>query len=316
MADRAVDRPDGGRSASPPTARVLDVLDYLVLHRGEPLGLSELARRCEISKPTCLGILTELTTRDYLRCDPGTKTYRLGPALVTAGRAAQRDFAVEPVVSERLTLLARRFGVMCVASGRVGDEFMVLEVATPPGVRAPVGVGQVFPFALPTALMYALWQSDDELEQQVHDGHAWLAGIELGELRRMAVECRTTGYLVENLTPQLERVYRLLGGSAAREVSPELRALITELLAGMGGRRLLLRDELRKSGSDTTHRVGVIAAPTFGADGDQSLLLALNFQADLTVSEIAERGSVLKAAAAELTAELGGHNPHTGSPDG
>lgn len=306
MAEHARDTPNSGRSTSSPTARVVDLLNFLVQHQGERLGLSELARRCSISKPTCLSILTELTARDYLRCDPETKTYSLGPSLVTAGRAAQRDFALEPAVAEYLELLSRRFGAMCVASGRVGDEFMVVEVATPPGMHAPVSVGQIFPFALPTALMYALWQPDEALEQQVRDGHAWLAGIELDELRRMAVECRTTGYLVEKLTPQLERVYRLLGGSTGDDLSPELRTLITELLAGMGSRRLLLHHELQASGRDSSHRIGVIAAPTFGADGYQDLLLTINIQADLTASEIAERGSALKKTAATLTTELSG----------
>ncbi|MGA6204099.1 helix-turn-helix domain-containing protein [Nocardia testacea] len=310
MADRSVEVVTRGESASPPTARVVDILDFLVRHQGAQPGLSEVARRCGISKPTCLGILTELTARGYLRCDPGTKTYRLGPSMVTAGRAAQRDFTPEPVVSEQLESLSRRFGAMCVASSRVGDEFMVLEVATPPGARPLVGVGQIFPVALPTALMYLLWQSDEVLEQQVRDEHSWIAGVELDDLRRMAVECRTVGYLVERLSPTLERVYRILGGTTARDLSPDLRSLITELLASMGRRRVLLHDELQAGSADSTHRVGVIAAPTFDAAGDQALLLVINLQTDLTAAAIAERGSALKAAADTLTTELGGRIPH------
>lgn len=310
MADRSDNAVKRDTSTSPPTARVLDVLDFLVRHRGAEPGLSEIARRCAISKPTCLGILTELTARGYLRCEPGTKTYRLGPAVVTVGRAALRDFAPDPVVSERLQSLSRRFDTMCVASSRVGDEFIVLEVATPAGTRPPVGVGQIFPVALPTALMYLLWQPDDVLEQQVRAEHSWLASVELDDLRRMAVECRTVGYLVERLSPTLERVYRILGDTTAPELSPDLRALITELLAGMGRRRVLLYDELRDGGADSRHRVGVIAAPTFDERGEQALLLVVNVQADLTAAEIGERGSALKAAADALTAELGGRNPH------
>ncbi|MGW5383525.1 helix-turn-helix domain-containing protein [Nocardia sp. NPDC003963] len=310
MADRSVDAGQRGESASPPTARVIDIMDFLVRHQGAQPGLSEVARRCAISKPTCLAILTELTVRGYLRCDPDTKTYRLGPAMVTAGRAAQRDFALDPVVSEQLESLSRRFDAMCVASSRVGDEFMVLEVAAPPGTRPRVSVGQIVPVALPTALMYLLWQSDEALEQQMRAEHTWTTGVDLGDLRRMAVECRTVGYLVERLSPTLERVYRILGSATAPDLSPELRGLITELIAGMGQRRVLLHDELRESGPDSTHRVGVIAAPTFDRAGDQALLLAVNVQTDLTVAEIAERGSALKAAADTITTELGGRNPH------
>ncbi|NDZ97212.1 helix-turn-helix domain-containing protein [Streptomyces sp. SID6673] len=297
------------RSASPPTARVLDVLDYLVEHRGQRWGLSELARNCEISKPTCLAILTELTARGYLRSHPEDKTYGLGPALVTAGRAARRDFALDPVVRDELDSLTRQFGVMSVASGRVGDQFMVLEVATPPGIRPPVSVGQTFPFALPTALMYVLWQPDEVLEHWVRGDHTWSAGLDLDELRRMAAECRSTGYLVEKLTPTLERVYQILGSAAADDLPPELRSLITDLLAGMGGQRVLTRDELRQADPGMSHRVGVIAAPTFDADGDQSLLLTVNVQDALTAGEIAHHGTVLKQTADTLTDSLGGRNP-------
>ena len=48
---------DTGR-ASPPTARVVAVLDFLAGHPQEQFGLSELARRLDLSKPTCLGIVT------------------------------------------------------------------------------------------------------------------------------------------------------------------------------------------------------------------------------------------------------------------
>ncbi|MGC4960745.1 IclR family transcriptional regulator [Gordonia sp. DT101] len=296
------------RSASPPTARVLDILDFLVEHQGHRWGLSELARSCDISKPTCLAILTELTARGYLRSDPVTKTYGLGPALVTAGRAAQRDFALDPVVRDELESLTRQLGAMCVASGRVGDQFMVLEVVTPAGVRPPVSVGQTFPFALPTALMYILWQSDEVLEQWVRGEHTWSAGLDLDELRRMAAECRSTGYLVEKLSPTLERVYRILGSAAAHDLPPELRSLITDLLAGMGGQRVLTRDDLLRADPDMSHRVGVIAAPTFDADGDQSLLLTVNVQGSLTAAEIAHHGTVLKGSADTLTDVLGGRN--------
>lgn len=82
---------------SPPTERVVQVLDHLVAHPEARFGLSELARRLGMSKPTCLGILTALTDAGYLMRHPADRSYGLGPALIVAGRAAQRGFAVGPV---------------------------------------------------------------------------------------------------------------------------------------------------------------------------------------------------------------------------
>ncbi|MET0454210.1 MAG: helix-turn-helix domain-containing protein, partial [Mycobacterium sp.] len=44
--------------ASPPTARVVAILEFLAENPHDRFGLSELARRVDLSKPTCLGILT------------------------------------------------------------------------------------------------------------------------------------------------------------------------------------------------------------------------------------------------------------------
>ncbi|PRC44849.1 ArsR family transcriptional regulator, partial [Mycobacterium sp. ITM-2017-0098] len=44
--------------ASPPTDRVVGILDFLAGRPDERFGVSELARRVGLSKPTCLGIVT------------------------------------------------------------------------------------------------------------------------------------------------------------------------------------------------------------------------------------------------------------------
>jgi DNA-binding IclR family transcriptional regulator len=73
---------------SAPVERVVRLLDFLVARRGQRFGLSELARDLDLSKPTCLAILTELVAGGYLVRKPRTVTYGFGPALVAAGRAA------------------------------------------------------------------------------------------------------------------------------------------------------------------------------------------------------------------------------------
>ena len=67
---------------SPPTERVVAILDFLARHPHDRFGLSELARRLDLSKPTCLGIVTTLTESGYLLRDAQDKSYRLGPALI------------------------------------------------------------------------------------------------------------------------------------------------------------------------------------------------------------------------------------------
>ena len=93
---------------SPPTERVVAVLDFLARHPHDRFGLSELARRLGLSKPTCLGILTTLTESDYLIRDGADKAYRLGPKLISLGHTAQESMRVNPAAREELRRLSAR----------------------------------------------------------------------------------------------------------------------------------------------------------------------------------------------------------------
>lgn len=99
---------DTGR-ASPPTARVVAVLDFLASHPQEQFGLSELARRLDLSKPTCLGIVTTLAEAGYLVRDAAEKTYRLGPRLITLGHTAQESMRISPAARAELRRLSEAF---------------------------------------------------------------------------------------------------------------------------------------------------------------------------------------------------------------
>ncbi|NKY51030.1 helix-turn-helix domain-containing protein [Nocardia vermiculata] len=293
-------------AASPPTARVVQVLDFLVHHQGQRFGLSELARRCRITKPTCLGIVTELTASGYLIRDPRTKSYGLGPALVAAGRAAQRDFALGSLVRDRLEGLSKQFDATCTASAVVRDEVMVLETITPPGAAAPATVGQVYPFTPPVGLMFAIWEPDEELDRWLRRGPALSAELDVEHVRRIAAECRQSGYVIESLTPTVRRLHRLMAGVAAQDMSPELRELVTELVSSVG-EPMFLRGT--PGDSDRTHEVSVLAAPTFDADGRQSMVLAVYVGGAISNHEITQRAAALKAVAAAVTADIGGRNP-------
>ncbi|WP_280417731.1 helix-turn-helix domain-containing protein [Nocardia carnea] len=290
---------------SPPTARVLQVLDFLVHHQGQRFGLSELARRCDITKPTCLGIITELTEWGYLTRDAAEKTYGLGPALVKAGRAAQHDFAFGSIVHDRLDVLSKRFGTVCTAAGVVGGKIMLLDVAGPPGVRPPA-VGEVYPYAPPVGLMFTLWQPDGELERWLQQEPALISEPDLERVREVAADCRNTGYLIERLTPTIQRLNRLIAGVAASDLPPDVRAAAGELASNMGERMIssaALADESQ------LHSVNFIAAPTFDSDGRQALVLTVNVGGEITGADIAERGAALLEITDEITNEVGGRNP-------
>ncbi|WP_137726253.1 IclR family transcriptional regulator [Prescottella subtropica] len=297
----------GGRR-SPPTARVVQVIDYLVARPDQRFGLSELARTLGISKPTCLGIVSELAAAGYLTRDPREKTYGLGPALIAAGRAAQRGFAVGAIARAHLEGLAAEYGAVCTASTVVGDQVTILENVTPPGValgRTAARAGQSYPFAPPVGLMYVIWDGDDDLEAWLRREPALPVVLDRDLLARVVDDCRRAGYLVERLTPVGRKLFSLMAGVAGRDLPAELKELIGEVVSSLGERVYLASE----TAADVDYPVSLVAAPCYDSDGRQALVLTLDVGGSVSGAEIARRGAALVAAADAVTAEIGGRPP-------
>jgi DNA-binding IclR family transcriptional regulator len=300
-----VSAPESSGRASPPTERVVRILDYLAGRPEERFGLSDLARRLGLSKPTCLGIVTSLTDAGYLVRDGGDKTYRLGPSLITLGHKAQESLRVSPAARDELRRLSARFGVVAALSGVIDDRITLIELVAPPGVRAGVEVGQSYPFAPPVGLMFVLWD-----DQALRD---WLAKeptlplrTKTARLNRVIENCCADGYLVERQTPGGRRLYALMAGMSTK-LPDELRALLGELVSDIG-ERVYLRDESPRGRKP--HDISVISAPVFDHYQRQVMVTSLHIGKALTDREITECAHALVATADTVTKQLGGTKPN------
>ena len=291
--------------ASPPTERVITILDFLSEHPHDRFGLSDLARRLRLSKPTCLGILTTLTAAGYLVRDGKDKTYRLGPALITIGHTVQESMRVNPAAREELRRLSTTYATTAALSAVVDDRITLLELVGPPGADSGVRVGQSYPFAPPVGLMFVLW--DDEALR------AWLSKeptiplrTDTARLDRVINECRAAGYLVERLTPSGRRLYAMMAGMSS-ELPQELRALLGEMISDVG-ERVYLSSESSSSGQrhSTRSDISVISAPVFDHHQRQAMVMSLQIGRALTDVEIRRHADGLITSAKVLTAQLGG----------
>lgn len=292
-----------GVRSSPPTERVVTILDFLTQHPEQRFSLSELARRTGLAKPTCLGIATTLADAGYLTREDPDKTYRLGPGLISLGRAAQQSLRVGPEAREQLRRLSAEFATSAALSAVVDDRITVLELVAAPNAHLGVQAGQSYPFAPPVGLMFVLW--DDAALQ------AWLARqptiplrSESERLERVVAECRADGYLVERLTPGGQRLYALMAGLSS-DLPDELRALLGELVSDIG-ERVYLRGE---AGSRGRHDISVISAPVYDHHQRQAMVVSLHAQRALTDTEISKWARGLLRTADALTAQVGGVKP-------
>lgn len=290
---------------SPPTDRVVRVLDFLADRPQERFGVSELARRVGLTKPTCLGILAALSDAGYLVRDAADKTYRLGPSLITLGHRAQESMRVSPAAREHLRRLCTRFDATAALSAVIGDRITLLDLVAPAGANPGVQVGQSYPFAPPVGLMFVLW--DDEAEKD------WLRRqptiplrTDTERLTRVVAACRADGYLVERQTAGGRRLYSLMAGMPT-ELPDELRALLGELVSDIG-ERVYLREE---SSGQGRHEISVISAPVFDHYRRQVMVASMHIGKALTDREISERARAVVATADAVTTQLGGARSHT-----
>jgi DNA-binding IclR family transcriptional regulator len=303
------DQPSAART-SPPTERVVAVLDFLASHPHDRFGVSELARRLSLSKPTCLGIVGVLADAGYLVRDPRDKTYRLGSALIALGHAAQESMRVSPAARAALRQLSAACATTAALSAVVDDRITVLDLVAPPDQPAPVQVGQSYPFAPPVGLMFVLWDDDAVT--------AWLARQPTIPLRtdserlgRVMAECRADGYLVERQTPAGQRLYALMAGMSST-LPHELRALLGEMVSDIG-ERVFLRSEVEAAESRQRHDISVISAPVYDHHQRQAMVMSLHIGTRLSTTDIARRARRVVAAADAVTRQLGGAKPRWGA---
>jgi DNA-binding IclR family transcriptional regulator len=295
---------------SPPTERVIRLLDLLARQPSEGLSLSELARRLDISKATGLGIASALTRAGYLVRSEDTKTYTLGPALLGLGRAATEAFSSLGFARPELRRLNQELGVAVSVSTLAGDKIVLLDRTGPQGeLDRMLQPGQRYPYTPPSGCILATWLSDPEIEQWLADYPEVSMDESLEHLRALVDTVREHGYIVERMSDVSVGALTMLAGLDGHDIPAPAAAAIANMVSNLADRHYVAR-HLR---AGRRYAVTFVASPSFDADGRPDLLLGLLvFRDDVTHDELVGYGTALHKAAARVTAKAGGHNPWNG----
>jgi DNA-binding IclR family transcriptional regulator len=284
---------------SPPTERVVQVIDLLANHPGEAMSFTDIARRLELSRATCHALLTSLTDAGYvLRNDD--KTFLLGPSLVAIGRSAERSYPHIPAVREMIAELVAETGRSCVLTATNGTLLTVLgyEGEPPRGDHAPSG--SRVPFAAPFGVAHAAWSSDAVVARWVERGAEMGAGVfeRVGDLLR---EVRERGFSISPLDTQRRQLWELFELVQKNLLSDDLRQLIARSSGPIG------RDYLWE---EIAHRervaVSSISSPVFSAPGRTTFALHLEvLEEDLPFDELGRLAGGLLATAQRASSYVG-----------
>lgn len=88
----------------------LQVLDTFLTNDFDASNMSQISQQLGLTKNRTFRILSTLASQDYLRQDPETRRYRLGPKLIQLGEKARKDFKLVQVASLVVTQLAEKTG--------------------------------------------------------------------------------------------------------------------------------------------------------------------------------------------------------------
>ncbi|WP_083419234.1 helix-turn-helix domain-containing protein [Pseudofrankia sp. BMG5.36] len=321
---------------SPQTDRLLDLVDLLAARPVDGATLAEIARALGLSKTTIHPMVVTLARRGWLLRHPERHTYRLGPALVAAGRAAGRSHAVidaaRPVVHD----LAAVTELTCLAlvTGAIPgerDELLIGEIGQPPQPAlngaggAAVGTGAAyrylrlgdrFPRQPPIGAVCVAWSDDPTAVEQ------WLDRLgpdrprdALAQITPSLAGLRARGWGVEvdrHLRERLDLLAAELGeDQRGAEHAAALRRILSEVHR-MFGLADALPATIEPGG---TYRATTVSAPVFDARGDVVVVLAAICASDQhyapvrTGAEVIDLGERVRAAAETLTALTQGHPP-------
>lgn len=285
--------PDRGPSA--PTRRVVQILELLAELPEERRSLSEIARELQLNKATCHAILTTLVACGYLTRDPETKSFRLGPALVRIGTAAEAASPIAASASSELAALHERLGFPTSAVGRDAEELVVLDCfpRNHSANNAVAVIGQRIPLIAPIGELFMAWAEQDDVE-------AWIAaGEDTGDekrehrLREVLREVRARRYTVQRVSDRAVQSGRAITRLAEQMPTERSRLLARQLINELDQRDYLESELAAKR----THAVSVISAPVQDRHGDVVLSISVWPRDELTKAEVdAIARSVVEAA--------------------
>lgn len=296
-------RPDG-RSPSPPTARVISVVELLADAAPDALTLAQIVRATGQSRATAHAILTEMADQGWALRHPATGAFGLGPAFVSlAGKAAHADL-LGTWGRQVITDLARTLGVPCFLARRLtADTITVAEHCLPTPDSDPVDSrrwfhpGREVRLRPPICREFIAWSAPEVRETWIERA----APASRTRLRLVLDDIRTRGYSIERMSSDHLAMIDALG--SLDNVSDALRIRVGDLLS-----ELTVIDYLESELAATTptEEVGVVTvgAPVFDAAGSVIASVVTCPNTLLTPGELGELAAATIAAAERIGAQL------------
>jgi DNA-binding IclR family transcriptional regulator len=273
-----------GQDPSPPTRRVVAVIELLAEAAETPLTLAEICRELRISRSTGHAILATLCACDWVLRDPLSGKYALGTGLP---RPSPVDVPISRMLREPLRDLCSAIGMAACISEIRGDFIAVIESTAPDSTRPPVQAGQRLPFVAPFGREFVAWSST--AREDWLDAAGPVNDVYRVRMPKILDAIRERGYGIERLSDPLLRVYTALlaltDGDGPDPVSARLAGAVADLTIVD-----FLPGELARI---EEYPLATISAPIFDRDGGVVMSVSAQPYEQLTLAEVRDVGARL-----------------------
>ncbi|WP_074132940.1 helix-turn-helix domain-containing protein [Mycolicibacterium houstonense] len=290
-----------GQDPSPPTRRVVAVVELLATRPDTPLTLAEICRELEISRSTGHAILTTLCSCDWVLRDPLSGKYTLGAGLPTTTPPAA---PLPRMLREPLRQLCSAIGMAACISELRDGRLAVIESAAPGASHPPVQAGVRLPFVAPFGREFVAWAPTTVCDE-------WMAAagpvndVYRARMPKVLNEIKKRGYGIERLSDPLLNVFAAL---LALERAPATDPVAARLAGAVADLTIIdfLPPELAKI---EEYPLATISAPIFDGHGNVVMSVSAQPYKQLTQEEVRSVGARVVAFAEQARPLVARHMP-------
>lgn len=280
---------------SPPTARVLDVLELVALRRNQPCRAADVARELGLSKATTHAIVHQLAKRGWLVRSTTDRYLSLGPALAPIASAFSEQRAVTRHAVRAAAGLASATGWAASVVELIGE---VMYVSTVNPEDLSYVRGQRVAYAAPFGTLFAAWATPDERL-------AWLRRGRLNEAMIASYgahldTARSQGFLIERMSPVVQHATSLVQATNEGAFPEAVGQLAGELLDEVVQTSIGLSD-----GVGVEHPVTSIAAPVQRGQDAVTTALVVHPLCELNHRTARRAASMVRQAARAIPVDVG-----------
>ncbi|MBI2699843.1 helix-turn-helix domain-containing protein [Mycobacterium gordonae] len=272
--------------ASPPTERVVAIMELLASQPTRGFTLAEISRELGISRATGHAIMSTLAGRHWV-VRAATGAYTWGPGIASLSQPAG-ELRYHGVLQG----LAESIGAQVFLARREANSIVVIDSAGETVSGMHVDRGLRMPLVAPFGRDYLAWSSPTAQR-------LWLAGVDKPTTalsRRIALvfdEIRQRGYVIERLSREYIRVYTALRALGADGEPDAITARLARAFADLTVIDVLAA-ELAEPG---LHNIATISAPVFNADGVVTMSVSAAPFTEISGGQVANLGALVRAAA-------------------